>query len=62
MDKSHQELSIELQTLSGTLDEHHATSITKIGKEQLTDKDILLLAAHSIVHSFTYDEKGYTSS
>jgi hypothetical protein len=32
----------------------------KIGKEKLTDDDILLLTAESILYTYTFEEKGYT--
>ena len=31
----------------------------KIGREQLTDEDLLALAAESILHTYTFEEKGY---
>lgn len=31
----------------------------KVGKEQLTDDQLLLLAARSILKSYTFEEKGY---
>lgn len=31
----------------------------KVGKEYLTDKDLILLASQSIARTYTYEEKGY---
>ena len=36
-----------------------AAAKDKIDKEIMTEQDILLLAADSIVHSYTFAEKGY---
>ena len=32
----------------------------KIGKEKLTEDDIILLTAESILHTYTFEEKGYS--
>jgi hypothetical protein len=32
---------------------------TKIGTRSLTEEEILFLAADAILHSYTYEEKGY---
>jgi hypothetical protein len=33
---------------------------SKIGKKKLTDEDLLVLAAENILHTHTFEEKGYS--
>ncbi len=42
------------------LKESMDTAKGKIGKELLTDEDILALTAESIAHTYTFEEKGYS--
>lgn len=42
-----------------SFDEKLSTIREKLGKVELSDEDLLLLAADSIRHTYTFEEKGY---